>query len=973
MGTERAADRRRCPVSDMGGMTGKTPRGGVPAGLFAAAALLLLGVAPAAQAQFTQSVYRAADGTAYQVVRVLAPLGAGAERQRVTTILGSASGSGGCSLSGSVSGQVASAVVGALLPDQTMHPFEAIRRTAILVPNSVSAITFDSNNAGRITIGTGSGAVNVCRVPGDCPGAASAPIVDLASSTGGIPPACVAQGVTSACDGSIQRSAIAFGLPASGSPPVCNAPGSVTTSTFLCSAEPSDGFTLQANQAVVFIYNGTLAGSGFSIGAAGFGVDTNGSNSPGCGPNTVVSAGSRNDSSAAPPLPTWTPTPTETFTQTPTRTATSTATATVTRTPTFTLTPTFTATFTFTPTPSATPTATPFCGNGIPEGPEQCDDGNNANGDCCSATCLYESPGAPCTDDGNQCTNDQCNGAGVCLHPTKANGTTCSDGNVCTSGEQCVGGTCVGGVPTVCNDNDECTTDTCVADIGCLFEIGVESPECDSCADGVDNDGDGVIDAENPNCSTFFQLQRFAIIGTATDGLRSLRLGRDARVVEAQASNAEQTATIRAGACGVDMKASIGVLVTGAVALEGNVRFSGGRPPIRILHEFVNDNPSPGAVVVGQTVPLVGRPAMCTGGTQTCLTNADCPSGLQCEQQLTIDDPLNPYVNKTGTAPEFLRCQGSIDAVPDTERTIFALEPTLDVQEIRLRAGQSQTIELGHGQQVVDVDAVRIGQDGSLTIKGFADTIAVFRVAGVFRVGTRSNIVLEGIKPENVLWMISGAGRFVRIGSNNRNPFPGTLLAAKRPKVSIGAFSSIEGALIGKRIRMGRESSVMHRPFTALLQGAIVDSPNLAMRQANLSYSNANRDTGRMRIRAIVDDSFAQTFRADLLAGAVSVNVQDGGQFNTSAALTGCVQRSDRVFKCRSADGQTRATIKALRDDPNIFNLTLTRRRLSRAQTGPVQPSAPVNVSMQQGAIPRSGSIDSCRKKGAFSLACRMP
>ena len=975
-------------LSDMGGLKGTLLRRDLCARLLAVAGAAVL-LAPAAQAQFTESIYRAADGTAYQLVRVVGSLGAGAERQRVTTLMGSAGGSGGCSLSGSVSGQAASASVGALPPDQTLHPYEAIRRTAILVPSSVSAVSFDANNAGKLTLGSGGAAINVCRVPGDCPGGSSSPIVTLDSSSGGLPPACIAQNVGSSCEGSTRRSMFAFGLPASGSPPVCNAPATVTTSTFLCSAEPADGFSLQPGQAIIFIYNGSLAGSGFSIGAAGFGIDGNGSNSPGCGANSVVSASSRNDSSSAPPLPTWTPTRTLTATATPTFTATFTATATWTHTPTNTATPTFTATATSTPTrtPTSTQTSTftvtetptnpppppPVCGNGVVELGEECDDGNVANGDCCNEFCELDPAGTTCADDGNACTLDQCNGAGVCLHPNGPNGITCNDGNACTSGEQCVGGSCVGGMTTVCNDNDSCTTDTCEPSIGCLFEIGVESPECESCADGIDNDGDGVIDAENPNCSTFYQLQRYAIIGTATDGLRSLRLGREARVMEAEATTAELSATIRAGACGVDMKASIGVLVTGAVALEGNVRFAGGRPEIRILHQFVNDNESPGAVVVGQTVPLVGRAAMCTGGGQMCNTNADCPPGLQCEQQLTIDNPANPYVDKTGTAPEFIRCENTIAAVPDTERTLFALQSTGDIGEIRLRAGQSRTIELGHGQQVIDIDAVRIGQDGGLTIKGFEDTVVVFRVAGVFRIGTRANIVLENIKEENVLWMVSGAGRFVRIGSHTRNPFPGTLLAAKRPKVSIGAFSSIEGALIGKRIRMGRESTVMHRPFTALLQGQIIDTPNLAMRQANLTYSNVNRDTGGMRIRAIVDDSAAKTFRADLLAGAVSLNVQDAVAFNASAAITGCIQRSDRVFKCRSSDGQTRATVKALRDDPNIFNLTLTRRRLSRGQTGGVQPTGPVNVSMQQAAIQRSGSIDTCRKKGQFSLSCRMP
>jgi hypothetical protein len=506
-----------------------------------------------------------------------------------------------------------------------------------------------------------------------------------------------------------------------------------------------------------------------------------------------------------------------------------------------------------------------------------------------------------------------------------------------------------------------------------LFDVAVESPECDSCADGIDNDGDGVIDAENPNCSTFYQLQRYAIIGTAIDGIRSLRLGREAKVMEADAVIAELTGTIRAGACGVDMKASIGVLVTGAVALEGNVRFSGGRPAVRILHQFVNDNPAPSAVILGQTRPLVGPPSRCTGGTMPCHNDGECPQGRKCETRLTIDRPDNPNVDRTGTAPEYIRCVNTINAVPNMERTIFALPSTMDLGEIKLRAGQTQTIILGHGQQVVDISAVRIGQDGGLTIKGFEDTVVVFRIAGTFRIGTRSHVVLENIKPENVLWQVSGAGRFVRIGSHTRSPFPGTLLAAKRSKVSIGTFANIEGALIGKRIRMGREAVVMHRPFTALLQGATTETPNLAVRQVNITRSNLLRSNGSMRIRAIVDDSSGLTFRTDLLAGTVSVNVQDSVNFDASAALTGCVKRSDRVFKCRSGDGDTRAIIKVLRDDPNIFNVTLTRRHLPSLQTGVAQPTGPVSVSMQQGVVERNGAISTCRKKGVFSLSCRMP
>jgi cysteine-rich repeat protein len=734
----------------------------------------------------------------------------------------------------------------------------------------------------------------------------------------------------------------------------------------------TDGLFLRNNtELVIFMVNDGAAS--FGVAANGFAVSGTCSNMvKACSSNAECSGGTctsgiaarnvQNTSGAVNnnsfnPTPTPTATATRTFTHTRTATATGTATS--------------------TPTATATPTKTPFCGNGIPESPEQCDDGNTVNGDCCSATCLFEAPGSACADDGKVCTGDQCNGNGVCTHPNKPNGTTCEEGNLCTADDECVEGTCNPGQPLVCNDNDMCTNDECVPSIGCLFEVGIESPECGSCEDGIDNNGDGLPDAEDPNCSTFNQLQRFAIIGTATEGLRSLKLGREAMVVESDLAPAELTATIRAGACGVDMKASIGVLVTGAVALEGNARFSGGRPEVRILYQFVNDNEAPSAVLTGQTLPLVGPPSMCTDGVTPCLTNANCPSPQVCEGQLTINDPGNPHVIKTGMATEFKRCQASIAAVIPTDRVVAALMQTASQGEIRLRAGGSATINVEHGQNVIDIDALRIGQDGGLTINGFEDSVVVIRVAGAFRIGTRSVVSLTGgVKPENVLWVVAGAGRFIRIGSHSQ--FPGTLFAAKRPKISIGAFTRIDGALIGKRIRLGRETKVVHKPFTALLEGITLETPNLAIRSVNLRYSSDKRDNGSVRLRAIVDDGRneipAESFKTVLLANGIAINVKDNDQFDAAIALTGCAARSERVVRCRSTDGNTRATIKTLRDDPRIFNLSVLRRRLNIAQTGPKQPTAPVSATLQQASMERNGTISNvCRLRGSFSLSCRMP
>jgi cysteine-rich repeat protein len=70
--------------------------------------------------------------------------------------------------------------------------------------------------------------------------------------------------------------------------------------------------------------------------------------------------------------------------------------------------------------PATTPCS---CGNGVVTPPEQCDDGNTANGDCCSSTCRYEPNGSSCPDDGNVCTTDLCNATGACVHSTEPRGT----------------------------------------------------------------------------------------------------------------------------------------------------------------------------------------------------------------------------------------------------------------------------------------------------------------------------------------------------------------------------------------------------------------------------------------------------------------------------------------------------------------------------------------------------------------------
>ena len=72
------------------------------------------------------------------------------------------------------------------------------------------------------------------------------------------------------------------------------------------------------------------------------------------------------------------------------------------------------------------------CGNGVPDGGEDCDDGNDVAGDGCENDCVFS-----CTEDSNCADGDTCNGNETCDLGTHAcvagtDGLDCVDGNDCT-------------------------------------------------------------------------------------------------------------------------------------------------------------------------------------------------------------------------------------------------------------------------------------------------------------------------------------------------------------------------------------------------------------------------------------------------------------------------------------------------------------------------------------------------------------
>jgi hypothetical protein len=172
------------------------------------------------------------------------------------------------------------------------------------------------------------------------------------------------------------------------------------------------------------------------------------------------------------------------------------------------------------------------CGNGSLNPGEQCDDGNNTDGDCCDSDCQYEAAGSPCADDSNVCTDDECNGSGTCTHG--ANTDPCDDDLFCNGDDTCSGGSCsshagdpcTGGAECAdtcnealdnCNDpsgtpctddSNECTDDECNGAGACAHpnntdpcDDGLFCNGDDTCSGGSCSDHDGDPCAGGPECA----------------------------------------------------------------------------------------------------------------------------------------------------------------------------------------------------------------------------------------------------------------------------------------------------------------------------------------------------------------------------------------------------------------------------------------------------------------------------------------
>lgn len=141
-----------------------------------------------------------------------------------------------------------------------------------------------------------------------------------------------------------------------------------------------------------------------------------------------------------------------------------------------------------------------------------------ANGGACreDGACIPPTAEANCADG----VDEDLDGAIDCADPD-CDAQPCDDGQVCTGDGVCVSGACSTGAPASCAQNtDECLLQmgTCAADGGCEFMAKMPGTPCslgdcsalgvcnasesgNACGNGVDDDGDLLIDCDDGSCA----------------------------------------------------------------------------------------------------------------------------------------------------------------------------------------------------------------------------------------------------------------------------------------------------------------------------------------------------------------------------------------------------------------------------------------------------------------------------------------
>ena len=288
-----------------------------------------------------------------------------------------------------------------------------------------------------------------------------------------------------------------------------------------------------------------------------------------------------------------------------------------------------------------------------------------------------------------------------------------------------------------CDDGNRRAGDCCAPDcrveeshLGCAGAC-----RCATCDDGVDNDGNGRTDAEDPQCATLAALQRFARV--------------DPPMAWADGAGP-------------------------ALPAAGPAALAGSAVAGRCDREA-------GACVCPELAPD------CQPEGRPCAADADCepvpyPAGAS-----------RAWVCDAATA-DAAACVAAAQQVQTEIDSLLALRGQALVLP-DASAGVPAEVSFGSGTHVIDIDEVRVEDGARLVLAGGLDTVVVLRVRGEVVLGDGAAVTLGGeLAADRILWVVAAGGAF-RAGGDVRGV--GTLLADAQAVVVLGRGATWDGAVLG--------------------------------------------------------------------------------------------------------------------------------------------------------------------------------
>ena len=216
-----------------------------------------------------------------------------------------------------------------------------------------------------------------------------------------------------------------------------------------------------------------------------------------------------------------------------------------------------------------------------------------------------------------------------------------------------------------------------------------------------------------------------------------------------------------------------------------------------VIGDVVGLMPSGNATLKFAERTQVAGAVVTAGGMITGLNNVNISSGR---------------VDTGGTAPELDDCANARTVVTAKQLDLSALaaSPGLALARVKVKGLQTQAIpaigDLGPGQAVIRIAGdLSVGKSATLAINGAPETTTVVvHVLGKLSVRGRGKIVLNGLTPAQVIYVVDGA---VAVGGYAK--IAGTILGAK--SVTLYSRSRTDGAVFGRTFLNPRSWAVVNR------------------------------------------------------------------------------------------------------------------------------------------------------------------